>query len=178
MEWTKSPNAPPVLLWRLRKFGEQFNGAWFQCDHSPWQHCFCLLSACLLLTPLYSCSCLYSWNGRVSKARNQSSWKLAQWCLFFHGKNKPQKLCLWSYEYVCVFLVLFSFFSDTAWAGAIYLKNFWKESCFDTFFWDYFFACSKYKWILLLCSMFLLSSSKVNATELSQVVLIFLVMLL
>lgn len=30
--------------------------------------------------------------------------------LFFHGKNKPQKLCLWSCEYVCVFLVLFSFF--------------------------------------------------------------------
>lgn len=29
--------------------------------------------------------------------------------LFFHGKNKPQNLCLWSCEYVCLFSFIFFF---------------------------------------------------------------------
>lgn len=36
VEWSKSPNAPTVLLWRHRKFDEQFNRGWFQCCHSTW----------------------------------------------------------------------------------------------------------------------------------------------
>lgn len=141
-----------------------------------------LPSFCLLVAHSFVCLLMFvQLNGRGEQITGLIQLKIspAMPVLSFRGKNNPQKLCLWSSEYVHVFLVLFSFFCYHM--GRSYLLEEFLERVLLWYFllgFFFFFACSEYKWILLLYSIHLLSSSKVNATELLQVALIFMVMLL
>lgn len=140
-----------------------------------------LPSFCLLVAHSFVCLLMFvQLNGRGEQITGLIQLKIspAMPVLSFRGKNNPQKLCLWSSEYVHVFLVLFSFFCYHM--GRSYLLEEFLERVLLWYFLlgFFFFACSEYKWILLLYSIHLLSSSKVNATELLQVALIFMVMLL
>lgn len=72
-----------------------------------------LPSFCLLVAHSFVCLLMFvQLNGRGEQITGLIQLKIspAMPVLSFRGKNNPQKLCLWSSEYVHVFLVLFSFF--------------------------------------------------------------------
>lgn len=111
---------------------------------------FCLLVACSFVQLAHVCAAERT--GWTSHGTDPAANEPDDVFSFLSQKNNPQKLCLWSCEYVCVFLVLFSFFlvphGQELFTWRISGKNpalILSSGIMGCFF----FACSKYKWILL-----------------------------